>query len=144
MLNQALFNQSFTGISSSQSLFYRWTRSDSLVSRLLGRTRTLASLDRPLIGNGRDGGLRTVEICKIIGSEGRTRDFDRGFHPLQDRTRERWLRVLNAFEQGLPLPPVELVRVGGAYYVRDGHHRISVAAALGQRAIEAHVTEWNE
>ncbi|GAP12919.1 hypothetical protein LARV_00659 [Longilinea arvoryzae] len=45
---------------------------------------------------------------------------------------------------GLPLPPVELVRVGGAYYVRDGHHRNSVASALGQLDIEAHVIEWSK
>jgi hypothetical protein len=37
---------------------------------------------------------------------------------------------------------VELVQVGDVYFVRDGHHRISVALALGQRDVEAEVTLW--
>jgi hypothetical protein len=41
------------------------------------------------------------------------------------------------------LPPVVLVQVGDVYFVRDGHHRISVARALGQLDIEAAVTVWH-
>jgi len=37
---------------------------------------------------------------------------------------------------------VELIQVGDVYFVRDGHHRISVARALGQRDVEAEVTLW--
>jgi len=44
---------------------------------------------------------------------------------------------------GTPLPPVELVQVGDVYFVRDGHHRISVARTVGQRDIEAEVTVWH-
>jgi hypothetical protein len=33
-------------------------------------------------------------------------------------------------------------RVGDAYFVRDGHHRISVARAFGQRSIKAKVLVW--
>ena len=40
-------------------------------------------------------------------------------------------------------PPVELIQVGDLYFVRDGHHRISVARAMGQEAIEAKVTAWH-
>jgi hypothetical protein len=43
---------------------------------------------------------------------------------------------------GIALPPVTLVHVAGAYFVIDGHHRISVARALGQREIEAEVIVW--
>jgi hypothetical protein len=43
---------------------------------------------------------------------------------------------------GDPLPPVELIQVGSVYFVRDGHHRISVARAMGQQEIEAVVTVW--
>ena len=32
--------------------------------------------------------------------------------------------------------------LGGIYFVKDGHHRISVARAFGQEEIEARVTEW--
>jgi hypothetical protein len=37
---------------------------------------------------------------------------------------------------------VQLIQVGGAYYVRDGHHRVSVTRALGQDSIEAEVSVW--
>jgi hypothetical protein len=37
-----------------------------------------------------DAGLRTVAIAKILGSEGRSIDFDREFNPLQEHNRERW------------------------------------------------------
>jgi hypothetical protein len=40
------------------------------------------------------------------------------------------------------MPPVELIRVGDVYFVRDGHHRVSVARALGQAYIDAEVTVW--
>jgi hypothetical protein len=40
------------------------------------------------------------------------------------------------------LPPVALIQVGDYYFVRDGHHRISVARALGQQVIEATVEVW--
>jgi hypothetical protein len=54
----------------------------------------------------------------------------------------RWLRVAAARDQGKVLPPVVLVQVEDVYFVRDGHHRISVARALGQLDIEAEVTVW--
>jgi hypothetical protein len=37
---------------------------------------------------------------------------------------------------------VALVQVGDIFFVRDGHHRISVARALGQIDVEARVTVW--
>jgi hypothetical protein len=40
------------------------------------------------------------------------------------------------------LPPVQLIQVGDAYFVRDGHHRISVAHHLGQASIDAEVLIW--
>jgi hypothetical protein len=55
----------------------------------------------------------------------------------------RWLSVAAARDQGKGLPPVVLVQVGDVYFVRDGHHRIAVARALGQLDIEAQVTVWH-
>jgi hypothetical protein len=43
--------------------------------------------------------------------------------------------------RGEAMPPVDLLRVGEIYFVRDGHHRVSVASALGHRDIDAYVTE---
>lgn len=79
----------------------------------------------------------SVPLEKIVGSEGRTHDFDRHFRPLTDHIRDRWLGIAAARRQGVILPPVELIQVGDKYFVRDGHHRISVARALGQAEIEA-------
>jgi hypothetical protein len=52
----------------------------------------------------------------------------------------RWLSVARALEKGVALPPVELIQLGDRYFVRDGHHRISVARAMRQDEIEATVT----
>jgi hypothetical protein len=145
MINQMPFNYMTSSAKSGLQLFtesLQRGRLAILLGSLFRRKIRLESLDCPLTGNGRDAGLKTVAISEIHGSESRTGDFDRFFHPLQERSRDRWIRILTAFENGLSLPPVELVRVGKEYYVRDGHHRLSVAAALGQVAIEAHVIEW--
>jgi hypothetical protein len=87
-------------------------------------------------------GEREVPLEDIRGSESRQKDFDDCFHPLTDRIRRRWLNVARANDQGVCLPPVELIQVGGVYFVRDGHHRISVARTFGQTTINARVTVW--
>ncbi len=87
----------------------------------------------------RSRNIVNVPLHKIVGSEGRTRDFDNAFHPLVDHIRDRWIGIAAARRQGVVLPPVELIQVGSAYYVRDGHHRISVAKAFGQKEIEAQI-----
>ena len=85
-------------------------------------------------------GIKTVPIEQIRGSEGRSDDFDRQFNPTHGRTAKRWISVYTAWLDGIALPAVELVQVGDSYYVRDGHHRISVARTLGLRYIDAQVT----
>jgi hypothetical protein len=83
----------------------------------------------------------SVPIDCIRGSEGRTEDFDDTFHPLHDRMRSRWLNVASMRLAGEGLPSVELIHSCGRYFVRDGHHRISVAKALGEAYIDAEVIE---
>lgn len=110
-------------------------------ARLTGRRNGLAALPGGA-ANGAYAGTQTVALEKIRGSEGRAQDFDADFNPLSEATRERWLSIFRAWRQDKPLPPVELVEVNGVYYVRDGHHRISVAHAVGQAYIEAVVLRW--
>jgi hypothetical protein len=81
-----------------------------------------------------------VPLSLIVGSEGRYRDFTRGFLPKSRALRERWTRVDEAFARGYSLPPVELYKLGGVYFVRDGNHRVSVAKSRGLPYIEANVT----
>ena len=88
-------------------------------------------------------GVKSIEIFKIRGSEGRTKDFDISFRPLLKTQQDRWQSVASARLADIPLPPVELVQVGDTYFVRDGHHRISVARALGEEFIEAVIVSWD-
>jgi len=62
---------------------------------------------------------------------------------LDDRLRDRWVSVAMTRSQYIPLPPVNLVQVGDRYFVEDGHHRISVARALGESTIDAEVSIWD-
>jgi hypothetical protein len=86
-------------------------------------------------------GIQVVDLEKIVGSVGRSRDFDRCFMPLRAAAGERWKRVDLAFYQDQALPPVSLYKLGDAYFVEDGNHRVSVARYHGVPDIEANVTE---
>ncbi len=89
-------------------------------------------------------GLKSVNIDSIRGTQGsRKIDFDHHFHPLTDRIRDRWVSVVIARAKEIPLDVVRLIRVGKAYFVVDGHHRISVARALGETVVDAEVTMLN-
>jgi hypothetical protein len=87
-------------------------------------------------------GIETVPLRQIRGSACRSHDFDNLFRPRRSHNKSRWLTIAVARRMGAILPPVELVRVGDVYFVQDGHHRISVARALGQACIEAEVVDW--
>ena len=85
--------------------------------------------------------LQTVSLDKIVGSEGRSQDFDREFFPRQSHVRDRWASINRAYYEQTRLPPVKLTKVGEVYFVRDGNHRISVARVRRQDYIDAYVTE---
>jgi hypothetical protein len=87
-------------------------------------------------------GVRVVDTDSIVGSVGRSKDFDRRFLPLRASTGERWKRVDVAFHKGVDLPPVNLYKLGDSYFVLDGNHRVSVARFHGLRTVEAEVTEF--
>jgi hypothetical protein len=85
-------------------------------------------------------GSQTVPINLIMGSEGRYRDFNKYFLPRSDHLRSRWERVDEAHLRDIILPPISLYEIGGAYFVRDGNHRVSVARAQNVEFIDAEVT----
>jgi len=90
----------------------------------------------------RDLGVQTIRLDSIVGTAGRRRDeFDRSFRPLSDRLRDRWRGIAAARRQGAEMPPIEVYRVGDLHFVEDGHHRVSVARAMGDTVIEARVRE---
>jgi hypothetical protein len=86
-------------------------------------------------------GLQTVPLEAILGTVDRAKGFDRQFRPTSARVRARWERIANAVRRGEPMPPISLFRIGEVYFVRDGHHRVSVARALGRSDIDAYVVE---
>jgi hypothetical protein len=99
------------------------------VARALGRTG-----ERRL-------GLQVIPLDSIVGSVDRSREFDRSFRPTSPRVRERWERINLAQRKGESMPPIDVYRIGELHFVKDGHHRVSVARALGHKDISAYVTE---
>src|SRR3954451_6343950 len=86
-------------------------------------------------------GLQSIPLDSIVGSVGRTREFDRSFRPTSSRTRPRWERIAGAQPRGKEMSPLSGYRIGDLHFVRDGHHRVSVARAQGRPDIDAYVTE---
>lgn len=134
------------GVANLQEL-YSSMHTKALLGRiptlLTGRSSSLLDLATALSGrkicNQHYAGSRTVPIKRIKGSEGRPDNFDCEFNPMQTRTRNRWLSIAAARSFGHTLPLVELIQLDDTYYVRDGHHRISVARALGEEYVDAKV-----
>jgi hypothetical protein len=115
-------------------------RNNPASNRLLSfdglRRRALRANNRRYLGR------RVVEVEKIVGSVGRLTDFDGSFLPARASVGQRWKRIDRAFHRGEDLPPVELYKMGDAYFVVDGHHRVSVARYHEVLTVEAEVTEF--
>ena len=86
-------------------------------------------------------GLENIRLDSVVGTMDSRRDFDRHFRPTSSRVRERWERLALAQKRGESMPPIDVYRVGDLHFVKDGHHRVSIAMATGQQTIDAYVTE---
>jgi len=86
-------------------------------------------------------GLMDIPLDSIVGSLGRYADFTRDFLPRQDTNQDRWARVKLAASSTIGLPPIDVYKLGEAYFVKDGNHRVSVARQNGAEFIQAWVTE---
>jgi uncharacterized ParB-like nuclease family protein len=120
----------------------------SLAAILTGRSRRLQSIEPMLKAAGLEGrafgGVQEIPVDRIVGSvasDAKTSDFDPAFLPINRRMRERWTRIYQAMVEGDELPPIDVYRVDGYYYVIDGHHRVSVARNLGRPVINARVID---
>ncbi len=115
------------------------------VARTPGDVDAILPFDEVVAALGRTGevdlGRRVVALDRILGTVDRPGGFDREFRPTTSRVRTRWERIAEQMRAGRPLPPVDLYLVGEVYFVRDGHHRVSVARALGHPDIDARVVE---
>jgi hypothetical protein len=89
-------------------------------------------------------GVQAIAIESVVGTvdEHKAEAFDRRFRP-PPWTRGRWTHMCLAVLGGDELPPISVYRVGEKHFVRDGHHRVSVARSLGNGRIDAIVVELN-
>ena len=83
-------------------------------------------------------GVQTIAIDSIVGTVDRHKaeTFDRSFRPAE-WSRGRWTLMYLAAKRGAELPPISVYRFHEQHYVRDGHHRVSVARARGALTIDA-------
>ena len=117
------------------------------LARLTGKSNELLSYDeiaqKLKLRIRTDRGIHEIPVEAIVGSVGRYTDFTRTFLPRRPEDRDRWARVKAAMEDpvGKGVPPIEVYKVGEAYFVLDGNHRVSIARQEGFEFIEAHVIE---
>jgi hypothetical protein len=109
------------------------------VTRRGGRLCGLAVYDETRrCATGARRGLHEIPLDAIRGTTepNRAAQFDHEFRPAA-LTRRRWQSIWLAFHRGATLPPISVIQVGDDYAIRDGHHRVSVAKALGAPTISA-------
>src|SRR5262249_4255229 len=86
-------------------------------------------------------GLQDIQLAPIVRTVDSRRDFHRHFRPAWSRGREAGERAALAQKRGESMPPIDVYRVGDLHFVKDGHHRVSIAMATGQQTIDAYGTE---
>jgi ParB-like nuclease domain len=111
-----------------------WKRAGSDLLPLDEATRRLRPFSRTYVG------LRAIPVAHVVGTESRGGDFDRNFRPRRSAVAERLQRVEEAFPNGY-FPPIDVLQLGDAYFVLDGHHRVASARRRGTEMIDAEVTE---
>ncbi|MBA3430542.1 MAG: hypothetical protein H0U16_03555 [Actinobacteria bacterium] len=84
-------------------------------------------------------GVRPIPVDQIVGTAGRTDDFDRNFLPRRRGVRQRWQQVERVFPDGA-FPPIVAYQLGDSYFVVDGHHRVAIARQLEMKFIDAEIT----
>jgi hypothetical protein len=91
-------------------------------------------------------GDRTIPVAEITGTAvggGDQRGGD--FLPLRafrgKNWSARWQRLRKAQEDLVNLPPIEVMKHGGTFWVVDGHNRVGLALYAGQPDIDASIVE---
>jgi hypothetical protein len=140
-----------TGLPQTDAQFdFNRARRRRALSRLAARLRrsdvdVILPFEEVVQALGRRGerylGLQAIELDSIIGTVDRGREFDRSFRPKSGRVRSRWERIATAHRRGQSMPPIDVYRIGELHFVKDGHHRVSVARALRLDTIDAYVSE---
>lgn len=122
-----------------RKLARRFERGGADVDLILPFEEVVSALGRT---GERDLGVQSVELDTVVGTVDREGGgFDRSFAPTTSRVRVRWERIAERMRRGGDLPPISVYRVGEMHFVRDGHHRVSVARALGLTHLDGRVVE---
>lgn len=130
---------------------YKQARRQAAVQELLGRITGTNDRNRLLSYEDVRKKLQAIEkssqhlaeipLDAIVGSVDRYHDFTRRYLPRKSINRGRWAKVMS-YARGLTgLPPIEVYQIGQVYFVKDGNHRVSVARRLGNKTIQAYVTD---
>ena len=87
-------------------------------------------------------GVQPIAVDSIVGTVDahKAEAFDAEFRP-PPYGRARWSQMCHAVQTGAALPPISVYRLAGRHYVRDGHHRVSVARSMRRGDIDGEVTE---
>jgi hypothetical protein len=129
-----------------------WSGRDAVVGRRLRRRakEPLASLyelyPEARLASPRELGLRFVPLEEIrgtavAGAAQRGGDF-LPLKPFRSSNWEaRWQRIRLANDRLDPLPPVDLVKYDGEFWVVDGHNRVATALYADGTGLDAMVTE---
>jgi len=116
-----------------------------VAATLMRRPRTAPALtamtDAAGIASLQDRGVRDVPVARITGTEAPAPEFDASFLPRSRHLQQRWVELHRLMEAGVELPPIDVYQLGDAYFVRDGHSRVSVARNLGWETVRARVVE---
>ena len=86
-------------------------------------------------------GVRPIPLDRVVGTDGKVGAFTRRFEPRHAFSRDRLRSLESAFPDG-GFPPIVAVKLGEAYFVIDGHHRVSLARRHGGKTIDADITEF--
>ena len=116
-----------------------------LLARVTGKSADLLAYNQVSeqlkISGGEELGVQEIPLDAIVGSVGRYQDFTRSFMPRSDQDVERWVREKTAVNNMHGMSPIDVYKIGDAYFVIDGNHRVSVARQLGSDTITARVTD---
>lgn len=129
-----------------------WSVRESVIGRRLKRLAREPLLNlyeaypEARLASPRELGLRFVPVEEILGTAvagiaQRGGDF-LPLRPFRGENWEaRWQRICDATERLQPLPPVDLIKFGGEYWVVDGHNRVAAALYANGVGLDAMVTE---
>jgi hypothetical protein len=121
-----------------------WHRIWSVVRRRRYELLPLSEVEHALgVHSTHHAGIQQIRLRWIVGTEGRLEDFDNQFNPRRNSLKARWASIAMAWYQGIGLPALTLIQIGDYFFVRDGHHRVSVGLALGCEFYDAEVTVWD-